>query len=125
VASITIDSVLLSLGTDLATHLDLDVYDISDDDGVYGEVRKYAGGRRRAISEAGQVRSVQITFDVHNDRALVATLRSWAGQRLLYRDAHGRRMWCVFFRAPAKERILANLPEITLTLQEITFDEAV
>lgn len=124
-AAVTLFAVWLGLGTALDAQIELEVSSIEDDDGVVGDVRTYAGGRRRSVTTAGRTRSVQIKFDVLQNRAQLATLRSWAGKRVLFRDPFGRRMWCVFFRAPASDRVLSDMPEVTLDLTEVSFSEAV
>ena len=124
-ASVALDTVWLSLASDLTQSLQLEVSSLSDDDVVFGEVRRYAGGRDRSIVRKGRRRTFELSFDAVGNRAQIATLRGWTGLVVLLRDPFGRKAYCVFYGSPLSERIPVDMPEVSLTLSEVTVSEAV
>ena len=99
----------------------------SDDDtqAMTGRVSTYAGGRQRAITQAG----VQSQWKVplrQVTAADVETLRSWMGQTVLVRDNRGRKAWGIILevpRAPWKEQL--DTYDVDLTLLGVDVDETV
>lgn len=67
-----------------------------------GEVRTYAGGRQRGISEAGERGSVTMTL-VALTKANVDTLRSWKRIPVLVRDHRGQSWPSVFYEVEVGE----------------------
>lgn len=61
-----------------------------------GDVRTYAGGRRRSITTAGEAGTYRFTL-LNVARADIETLRSWLGQLVEVRDSKGRQFYGVFF----------------------------
>lgn len=92
-------------------------------DGGDTEVRRYANGRGRAVSREGVLQSVSIpayvTPEVH------ATLQSWRGRTLLYRDGLGSRWWCVITGQPWQPTLDGRRRRVDLVLAEVTHSEAV
>lgn len=89
--------------------------------GMDGEIRKYAGGRTRAVTEEG----VRIAYDItllHLNATQVATLRSWIGQEVLVRDNFGRAVKGVFWSVPEVEpgRHLNDGLHVKLSVQGVT-----
>lgn len=124
-ASVALDTVILSLASDLTQMIPLDVSSLSEDDGVAGETRIYANGRVRSITRAGRRRTVPITFDLVQDRATLGRLRTWIGKTVLARDPYGRKLYGVFHGLSVTERIPVDVVEVSLTLAEISYSEAV
>jgi len=90
-----------------------------------GEVRTYAGGRQRSITQAGvrgrfEVTLVQVTF------ADLARLESWMGVPVQLRDHRGQWFTGVFFEVPAVEhRDNRDRYDVPLSLRTITTPEGV
>lgn len=124
-ASILVPAVWLALAADLTQQIELDVDELSDELTVDGEVRTYAGGRRRSITKAGQPRQIPISGRLLAQRTLLETLTSWRGQVVLYRDARGRKAFGTFFALTVVENPVVDACDISLTLQEVTVSEAV
>jgi hypothetical protein len=90
---------------------------------VPGEVRRYAGGRLRAVARAGAASGVSLVGSVSpSDLALI---RSWVGTTVLFRDGLGTRWWGCFFDAPSVPTPDGKRAMVTLTLQQVTVSEAV
>lgn len=124
-ASVQLEGVMLAPVSDLSAAVMLDVSSLEEDDDLDGEVRTYAGGRRRSITRAGRPRSFTLQFDVVQDRPLLDTLRGWKGQPVLARDPYGRKVFGVYYRLPISERIPVDVVTVQMVLTEITFSEAV
>lgn len=87
---------------------------------VDGEVRKYAGGRLRAVSSVGTRGSFAFKLrDITNND--IEMLKSWYGQPVVVRDHRGRVYFGVFFSVQETERKDVSLYDASLTLQEITY----
>lgn len=123
-ASVSLETVWLNLASDLSKSVQLEVSSLNDDEGITGEVRVYAGGRTRSVSRAGSRRQIRVSFDVLDNRPQLATLRSWVGLTVLFRDPFGRKVYAVFYSVPAVERIPVDMPEVQLDLTGVTFSEA-
>jgi hypothetical protein len=124
VASVALDTVHLALASDLAMQLLLDVPGIEDDDQGFGEVRTYAGGRRRSVSRTGNARTISLAPD-WMARAEVAQLRTWLGRVVLYRDPTGRKVYGVFHALSSSPYIVNDMERVSFTLTEVTYSEAV
>lgn len=88
-----------------------------------GEVRQYAGGRRRAVRQEGSPTAIPATFRVSSLDA-VDLLASWAGQPVWVRDPRGRREACVYFDVEESDTA-PGLTDVTLSLVGVTVDETV
>jgi hypothetical protein len=124
-ATVLLETVLLAPASDLATGVELDVSALSEQGGSRGEVRWRANGRRVSVSRAGRGVEIPLTFDVVADRPLLDTIRSWEGVPLLYRDPRGRKVWCVFWQPDIEENVAVDVATVSLTLQQVSFSEAV
>jgi hypothetical protein len=61
-----------------------------------GEVRTYAGGRRRSITSVGEVGTYKWQYRLV-PRTTVDTLHSWIGLLVQVRDTRGRRLFGAYF----------------------------
>lgn len=89
-----------------------------------GEVRAYAGGRRRAVSRVGDLRTFKIDIG-RATRADVDQLREWTGTTVLVRDPRGRLVWGVYWAVEIEEWRSADVADVTLQVKEVTYSEAV
>lgn len=87
------------------------------------DVRRYAGGRARAVTRAGRIRTVSIPARVLP--AELDTLETWRGATLLYRDGLGSRWWCVITAMPWQPTDSGRRRDVALTLTEVTYTEGV
>lgn len=92
-------------------------------DAMTGEVRKMAGGRVRAVTEVGVMRTASLQLSL--TPAQYNVLTSWKGRVVLYRDGQGLKVWCVFFATPWAPTDNARRRTVTLELSEVTYSEAV
>lgn len=89
-----------------------------------GDVRPYAGGRRRSVTMEGE--SGRFRFSLRDvTLTQLATLRSWKGLAVQVRDARGQRFFGVFFTVDVLERRAPTLYDVSIPLDTITFDESV
>lgn len=89
-----------------------------------GEVRVYAGGRRREISKPGVTRVLTVKL-VALTRAQKETLLSWAGQLVLYRDQHARRIWGTFLIPKEYDPAIEECYSVDVILTELSVVEGV
>lgn len=88
------------------------------------EVRRMAGGRRRVVTRDGTAREFDV--DLPNlTRAQVEWLEDHLGRVLLVRDDRGRKMYGAYFALPDDAHAYDVESDVSLTLVEITRDEAV
>jgi hypothetical protein len=88
------------------------------------DVRTYAGGRSRAVSQVGEVGTYTTTL-ILVPRATVDTLRSWEGLLVQVRDHKGRQFFGVFNSITVAEYVSRMSWDVTLTLTTVTFDPSV
>jgi hypothetical protein len=88
-----------------------------------GEVRTYAGGRRRSIVMAGEIGSYEFTM-LRLARVDVETLRSWVGQTVEVRDNLGRRFFGVYFAVDIIEYLDPRF-NVAIKLTPVTYAEGV
>lgn len=124
-ASVALETVLLAAHGDLSAQVELDVESLTERDGVDGDVRSYANGRRRSVTTAARKRTVPIRFDIVADRALLEMVRSWQGRLILLRDPRGRKVWGVFYDLEIDENVAVDVASVSLTVTEVSHDEAV
>lgn len=124
-ALVSLDAVVLAPVDDLSSQVALEVTSLQERAAKSGEVRTYAGGRRRSVTKAGSQRSVTMGLEVIRDRPLLDRLASWQGQVLLLRDPRGRKVYGVYYDVDISENVTADFAQVTLTLQEITYPEYV
>lgn len=89
-----------------------------------GEVRTYAGGRRRAITKAGVNSTFQVTV---RQLTLVqkTLLESWIGLSLEIRDHRGQRWVGVFFDVKTVEWKAPPTYDCAIILTEVTYPDGV
>lgn len=99
---------------------------ISPEEGyaVPGAVRTYAGGRRRAIRQAGQLGTFKFRL-AQIDQTAVDTLKAWAGQAVQVRDHRGRRFFGTYFTVAITPRRGSLLWNAEITLENLTVAEGV
>lgn len=121
---VVLDRVWLSLASAPATSLRI----LWDGDRSYApeqplEVRRYAGGRFRATSRTGVMRTASIPAVMLP--ADYAVLETWRGRTLLYRDGLGQRWWAVITAMPWTPMPSGRRYRVALQLSEVTYEEAV
>lgn len=90
-----------------------------------GEARLNANGRTRLIRKTSNNRTFSLDLPACT-RAQIDWLELHAGQLMLVRDDRGRKVWCVYFEAPAAEMSGdTDHGDVSLSLVEITYSEAV
>jgi hypothetical protein len=89
-----------------------------------GEVRTYAGGRRRAVSQAGEAGTYTFTLMLV-PRATVDTLHSWEGLLVQVRDHKGRQFFGVFNAITVTEYVSRSSWDVTIALTAVTYDVGV
>lgn len=89
-----------------------------------GEVRHYAGGRRRVITTARRSATFPLTLQLLGDDDLAQVI-AWQGSVLLLRDGEGRRIFGTFLAVDVKDYWDPDGPlhEVSLTFSEVDFVE--
>lgn len=91
---------------------------------ISGEVRGYAGGRQRAVSQAGERGKFEVTLRFL-PAVTVELLRTWVGVPVQIRDARGQRFSGVFFAVPIVEHRSPLDYDVTITLSTLTVPDGV
>lgn len=123
-ASVTLDRAFLSLAADPSKYVRVVTSDRAEVQAAPGEVRRMANGRLRVVSRAGNARTVGATLRTLS-AADVATVRSWLGSVVLFRDVWGRKVYGAFFEVDVVDAKDRSGQDVKLTLAEVTFSEAV
>lgn len=89
-----------------------------------GEVRVYGNGRLRAINRAGGQKQLAATLPAC-DRDQITWIEDHAGRLLLVRDDRGRRFWGIYYSPTIDEHAYNTDADVSLTLVEVSHDEAV
>lgn len=89
-----------------------------------GQVRTYAGGRRRSITSVGEVGKYAFRM-VLVPRTSVDLLRDWAGQLVQVRDHVGRKFVGVYYGISIDELVAESTWNIAIDLTVVTADEGV
>ena len=84
-----------------------------------GEIRTYAGGRRRLIKRPGLTRTIEVHIP-RTTRTQRETLAAWQAQLLLYRDGRGRLMFGTYLDFPQEDQPGPGRSDVGFTFQEIT-----
>lgn len=94
--------------------------------GVDGEVRTYAGGRRRVITSARKSATYPVTLQLLSD-AEVEQLKVWRGRVLLLRDGEGLRVWGSYMALDVTSYWDPEGPvsDVSLTFTAVDHDESV
>ncbi len=123
-AAIRLDRAHLNAVADLNDGVSFATSGRSFDVAQAGEVRVYAGGRKRVVTRPLKTRTFGLTA-VRVPGATLSWLNDHAGQLLLFRDHRGRRYFVTYFGLGIEDVKIAPLFNVTLQLQEITHQEAV
>lgn len=91
---------------------------------VAGEVRTYAGGRRRAISTEGVIGVFKFALRLVA-RSDVDTLLTWVGQPVQVRDHKGRRFVGVYYGLAIGEYVAETGWDVGIVLNVVTANEEV
>lgn len=91
---------------------------------IDGEVRTYAGGRRRAIQRPGRFHELTATLPACT-RDQLEWLAEKVGSPVLVRDDRGRKFYGVFFDVDTDEHQYDAEGDASLSITEITHSEAV
>jgi hypothetical protein len=86
---------------------------------VDGDVRTYAGGRQRSITQLGERGRFEFTLELVSLTAL-ATLRSWAGQAVQVRDHRGQQWYGTYFEVAVGEHRASAYYSAQITLLTVT-----
>lgn len=89
-----------------------------------GEVRTYAGGRRRAIVRAGLARSPRASLPWCT-RAQVAWLEAHVKRLVWVRDHTGRRIAGMYFGVEVSEHRFNDEADVELAIEEVSASDAV
>lgn len=124
-ATVVLTDCWINLASDLTQSLTMVLTGESDMTSRPVDVRRYSGGRVRAITRPGTKKQLNLSFDLA-ERADMLVLEDWIGEPVLYRDPLGRRLWGVYGAVDEAEIPGADLDtvNVNLTLHEITFDES-
>lgn len=123
-ASVVLDRVVLSLASDPSQAVAAFSSDRADQPTVPGEVRRMANGRLRVVRRKGSSRSIGATLR-NLTPAQVETVIGWTGETVLFRDVWGRKVYCAYFAPSIKDYADRSGQDVSLSLSEVTFSEAV
>lgn len=124
-ASITLDTAWLNLASDLTQYVAIPVVtQINAQPQTLGETRRYGTRIRGVKSDGGTQRQESLAFD-DCAPALVAQLREWDGQVLLYRDSTGEKFFGLFFSPQITWHQYDDRAAVSMTFSEITVSETV
>lgn len=89
-------------------------------------VRRYAGGRYRAVSVPGTARQVPFKL-VKLERPDLEALQALIGDGrfVMIRTPRGRKLWGIVDAVESQERRAINKVDVAFTLTEVTHDEEV
>lgn len=89
-----------------------------------GSVRTYAGGRTRNVSSAGT--NGELTVKLRDvTQSQIDTLDAWREQTIQFRDHRGRKIFGVYHEVAVGDRKVTTLYDVSLVIQELTYNEAV
>lgn len=113
--------------SDLSNNIAVRFLDEGETWPIAAEVRRYAGGRFRAVSTPGVSRSIPMALkrsprvDLHGLQDLIGT----TARLVMIRLPRGRKLWGIIADLSSIERHSFDVVDITFTVQEVTVDEAV
>ena len=124
-ASVTLNELWIHDADDLSDYVRVRVSELSAPQEQAGEVREYAGGRRRIIRRKTRRREVSVELS-NVDREVLPRLDDWAGRLLMLRDPRGRVMWGSFFSFSVEEtRGLRDRVTVGFTFHQVFHDQEV
>lgn len=89
-----------------------------------GQVRRYASGRTRAVVPVGVPNQFQLVAAACS-RDVIVWLESHTGQLLLVRDDRGRKFYGTYFQPGTAEHAYDLEGDVSLTIDEVSYSEAV
>ena len=123
--AVTLSTVWINLASTLSNYQSFpQMSTLSVDTNQPGQVRTYAGGRLRLVTTAGVARTAAVTL-AECTRDQINWLQSVVGQTVLVRDDRGRKIWGTFLTPKVTENQHNGNGDVTLTINEITYSEAV
>lgn len=125
-AQVVLDFLYLHDALAPETFLTFDLEEESVSSAVAGEVRRLAGGRRRAILTPGVSRSVPVRLDLVT-RTQREALEDWVGEGrfLMLREPRGRVAWGHIFSLEVSEMNLREECSVSFTFEAVTYSEEV
>lgn len=119
-AQVYLSDVWIHLLSDPSQHLRFDIRGAETHEvEAPGEVRRYANGRRRAVTRSGLDENLSLRLDAVT-REQWRTLRLWAKQSVMVRDPVGRVFYGVYFRPSGEELYPRDLLAVSLTIESLT-----
>ena len=118
-ASVDLGHVYLHDASDLETFLRFQTTDRTDARTRGGEVRTYAGGRRRIVTTPRRTQSIGVTLRMVTDDDL-DQLEEWAGRLLMYRDHKGRLVFGTFLTFDVADYKGGAEHDVTLSFETAT-----
>lgn len=85
---------------------------------IDGEVRTYAGGRRRAVATVGRMTTFEFVLRSVTTTT-IDTLQSWLGETVQVRDARGQLYVGVFFSIDVAEFRVPTLYDVAVSLRVV------
>ena len=123
-ATVTLDRCWLSLASSPSTSTGFWTTARTDSRVTAGQVRRYANGRDRVITQAGTSTTLGVTAR-NLTPAQVALIDSWRGAVVLFRDLWGRKLYCTFFTVTVMDYQDRGGQDVALSLTQVSFSEAV
>jgi hypothetical protein len=123
-ASVTLHRSFLAPAADLSAVLVFFSSGRAENLSVPGEVRRYAGGRLRIVTQAGAATRLSVTARAVSSADL-QTMRDLAGAVVLFRDAWGRKMYGAYFDLDVDDYRDRSGHDVKFVLTEVTYSEAV
>lgn len=124
-ATVVLQTVILTDGTDLTNSVDVKITNLVDAPSTGGQIRTYAGGRMRWITTPGVVRKISLTAQLV-DADTLTWIEAHKDALIVLRDPTGRKRWCSYASFAATPYTFANLHDIgSWDLYEVTHSEAV
>ena len=97
----------------------------TDNRALAGEVRQYAGGRRRIVLREGDSTTLGVTL-IKVSAGDLEQLDAWRGQVLLLRDRVGRRVHGTYFGLDVTDHPGQPVEhDVSFTFASVSYDEAV
>lgn len=124
-ASVSLETLWVNNAADLSDSAALPLSALTWKPTRQGDVRTYAGGRRRLVTRVGSARSADIALE-YVDRDLVNRLDAWTGALLCFRDPMGRKFYGVFLDPSFEEQDDgSDHANVSFTVYEVTHSEEV
>lgn len=121
-ASVTLTDAWFHLADDPAQFVVMVLTGESDMTRRPTEVRRYAGGRVRAVTRRGRTKRLNLNFELA-ERADLEQLEEWIGEVVMFRDPLGRLVFGVYGAVEGGEipGTDGTVLKVNLTLDEVTY----